>query len=69
MVRLTDHHNMTIAYDHFPGASGHPPCEDPESFVRGGPTLTAFFFQFDEGRMDPNTTIRGPSMACQRNTI
>ena len=27
------------------------PCADPESFVRGGPTLTTFFF---EGKEDPN---------------
>ena len=39
-------------------------CADPESFVRGVPTLTAFFFFFffllcfsvDEGGEDPNTT-------------
>ena len=28
-------------------------CEDPGSFVRGGPTLTTFFFILRE---DPNTT-------------
>ena len=33
-------------------------CADPESFVRGGPTLTNVFF--DEGREDPITTISGP---------
>ena len=38
-------------------------CADPESFVRGGPTLTTFFFKFDEGRKDPNTTISRPSSA------
>ena len=27
-------------------------CADPESFVRGGPILTAFFL-VGEGRMDP----------------
>ena len=34
------------------------PCADPESFVRGGPTLTMFlyFFLLDEGRKDLNTT-------------
>ena len=43
---------------------------DPESFVRGGPTLpTYFFFKFDEGRKDPNTTINGPSSVGQRNAI
>ena len=41
------------------------PCADPESFVRGGPTLTTFFFSVDEGREDQNTTISGPSSALQ----
>ena len=44
-------------------------CTDPESFVREGPTLTSFFlfvFLVDEGREDPNTSISGPSSACQR---
>ena len=40
-------------------------CVDPESFVRGGPTLTTFFFSFlflvDEGRVYPNTTKSGPN--------
>ena len=42
---------------------------DPESFVIGGPTLTAFFVVFflDEEVEDPNTTNRGPSSARQRN--
>ena len=34
-------------------------CADPESFVRGGPTLNNFdnvLFLVDEGREDPNTT-------------
>ena len=35
---------------------------DPESFVRGGPTLTTFFL-VDVGREDPSTTIRGSSTA------
>ena len=40
---------------------------DPESFVRGNPTLTAFVL-IDEVREDPNTTKDGPSMmARQRN--
>ena len=38
------------------------PCADPESFVRGGPTVTGVFF-VDEGRRDPNTTISVPSTA------
>ena len=43
-------------------------CAYPESFVRGVQRL--FFFQFDEGRKkDPDTTISGPSSACQRNAI
>ena len=29
---------------------------DPESFVRGGPALTFFFFLVYEGRDDQNTT-------------
>ena len=40
------------------------PCADPESFVRGGPTLSLFFL-VDEGKEDPNTTISGPSSAQQ----
>ena len=44
------------------------PCMDPENIFRGGPTLTMFFL-VDEGREDPNTTIRGPSLASQRNAI
>ena len=46
-------------------------CADPESFIRGGPTLT-FFFVFvlgDEGREDPNTTEGESSSARQRNAI
>ena len=36
-------------------------CADPESFVRGGPTLTIFFL-VDEGRdQDPSTTLSKPS--------
>ena len=42
-------------------------CADPESFVRGGPTLTMFLV--NKGRKDPNTTISGPSSARQRNAI
>ena len=38
-------------------------CADPESFVRGGPTLTAFFFLVDEGREDQNNTKSEPSLA------
>ena len=41
---------------------------DPESFVRGVPTLR-FFFKVYEGRKDPNTTISVPSWACQQNAI
>ena len=45
------------------------PCADPH-FVRGGPTLTTFFFYLvDERWDDPYTTISGPSSARQRNTI
>ena len=45
------------------------PCADPESYVRGGPTLTLTFFLLNEGREDQNTTIGGPSSARQRNAI
>ena len=49
-------------------------CADPKSFVRGGPTLTTFFFIIiyflvGEGREDPRPTISGPSSARQRNAI
>ena len=44
------------------------PCADPESYVRGGPTLTLIFV-VDEGSEDQNTTIGGPSSARQRNAI
>ena len=39
---------------------------DPESFSRGGLTLTIFFY---EGRKDPNTTINGLSSARRQNAI
>ena len=49
----------------------HILCSDPESFFRGGPTLTTFFVLVDDGREDPNTTIRlkgcftgGPMIKC-----
>ena len=43
---------------------------DLDSFVKGNPTLTLFFFCFvfflvDEGRRDSNTTISGPSSTRQ----
>ena len=41
-------------------------------FVRGGPTITAFFlclFLNDDERLDPDTTISGPSSVRQRNAI
>ena len=59
-------------YDPTYGSGGDVACADPESFVRGGSTLTTFFsflFYFDEGRKDPNTTISGSSTARQRNAI
>ena len=37
---------------------GLGPCADPESFARGGPTLTTVFL-VDNGREDPNTNISG----------
>ena len=48
LQRLNTHKNMLIA------------CENPENFVRGCPTLTAFFYFFfldDEGWVDPSSTI------------
>ena len=42
-------------------------CADPESFIRGGPTLTTF--SFSRGREAQNTIIRGPTSAHQRNAI
>ena len=47
----------------------HCSCADPESFVRGGPTLTGFFLVDEGGGEDPSTTISGPSSARQRNAI
>ena len=45
------------------------PYADPESFVRGGPTLTKNIL-VDEGRReDPNNTKSGPPSALQRNAI
>ena len=46
-------------------------CADPDSFVRGGPTLTTFccVFLVDEGRENPNTTISGSLSTRQRNAI
>ena len=44
------------------------PCADPESFVRGGSNFDNVFL-VDEERKDPNTTISGPSSACQQNAI
>ena len=38
---------------------------DPESFVRGLPTLTMLFL----GREDPNTTKSGSSSVSQQNAI
>ena len=41
-------------------------CADPESFAKGGPTLTIFF---DEGKEDPSSTKSGPPSARQQNPI
>ena len=41
-------------------------------FVRGGPTITAFFlclFLNDDERLEPDITISGPSSVCQQNVI
>ena len=46
-------------------------CADPESFVRGGPTLTTFCLSLKRREKNPNTVIyiyiNGPSSARQRN--
>ena len=57
----------TLMYIIFSKILEEQPCRDPESYVRGGPTLT--FFLVDEGREDQNTTKGGPSSARQRNTF
>ena len=51
-------------------------CADPESFVRGGPTLhlrqrffSFFFCWWGERDEDPNVTKSGLSSACRRNAI
>ena len=46
-----------------------PLIRGSKNFIRGGPTLTTFFFLVDEGWEDPNTTICGPISARQRNAI
>ena len=48
---------MTEAWQ--PALSSSATCADPESIVRGDPTLTRVFL-VGEGREDPNTTISGP---------
>ena len=46
-------------------------CPDPETFVRGGPTVITFFSSslVDEGRKDPNTNISWSSSGGQGNAI
>ena len=41
-------------------------CADPESFVKGGPTLTTFI---RGDRIQTNTTKSGTSSARQQNAI
>ena len=48
---------------------GYRSCADPESFVRGGPTLFFCNFLVDERVEDPSTTKRGPSSSRQHNAI
>ena len=47
--------------------------QDPESFVRGGPTLTTFVLTDavlrEETREDSNTTISGPYLAVRKFAI
>ena len=42
------------------------PCADQETFVRGGPTLTSFFFFLRGETIQANFIISGPSMFCWR---
>ena len=63
-VQTSHGHMKFISLKYFESTVVEPwsvTCADPESFVRGGPTLTFFLFVFlfDEGREDPNTTISG----------
>ena len=47
-------------------------CTDPECFVRVCPVFTQFFlffFEIDEGRENPNTTLSVPTLDLQGNTI
>ena len=52
-------------------------CSDPESFVRGGPTLTTSFFFFfflfilffDEGRRDPNAVLAAINGATAKHHL
>ena len=44
-------------------------CTDPESFVKGGPTLTVFFFSLVDGREDPNTTKSRAIISTPAKTI
>ena len=52
-------------------------CTDPESFIRGGSTLTTFFFEgrgyadhhFFSFYLMKGERLSGPSWARQRNTI
>ena len=46
LIRLCFHHmdDYIVDADQLASASGYTPLTDPESFVRGGPTLTMFFF-------------------------
>ena len=57
---------MYITFDNY---SSFKACAEPDSFIRGGPTLTTFFLPVDEGRDDPITTKCGPLSVRQRNVI
>ena len=63
VIYNTDTCLTELCNKHFRDRGQHKTCPDPESFVRGGPFLVA------EGWEDQNTTISGPSSACQRNAI
>ena len=58
-------------YDYKEIFETHDACADPVSFVRGGPTLTRFFFLLllMGSREDGNATKSGPSSVTQQNAI
>ena len=58
---------MSVSVTATLGMTKTQPCEDPEIFVRGGPTLTTFFFQLmsgGESKYHYKQAIIGVSLAC-----